>query len=390
MSFWGEISASAENCLGAECPRYADCFVTRMRQRAADADLVIVNHHLLCADAALRHHDFGEVVPEAPLLVVDEAHQLEDVVTQHFGVAVSNHRLEDLVRDGRRAIKAAATSAAVEHAVERVDATGRAFFADLQWGRPAAGRRAGAGGGLFDERVRLTAETLDIAGESGLEILASLDALAEAVARLGEASEDVRGLGRRAAQLRDDLRMLLRIDDPAFVYFLEIRGRTVVVRATPIDVAAIVRSALVERFRAVVFTSATLSVDGSFDYVKSRLGVEQADAVRLPSEFDYRSQALLYLPREMPDPRATDFADHAAREVVEILQRTEGRAFVLFTSYATLREVQARISTRLPYPLLVQGRPRARCSSRRSAGRRTPCCSPRRASGRGSTSPARP
>ncbi len=354
VSFWNDVAATTDNCLGAECPRFADCFVTRMRQRAAASDVVIVNHHLLCADAALRHHDFGEVVPETPWLVVDEAHQLEDVVTQYFGVAVSSHRVEDLAREGRRVARGSPSPDAIERAAAHVDTCARGFFADLQWGRAAATTRA-AREGLFDERVRLTPDLLDLAGESGLELTGALDALARTAASLPDASEDVRSVGRRAGELGHDLRMLLRAEDPAFVYFLEVRGRTVFLRATPIDVAAIVRSALVDRFRSVVFTSATLAVDASFAYAKARLGVNEAESIRLPSEFDYRSQALLYLPPRMPDPRSPSFGEHAAREVVEILQRTEGRAFVLFTSYATLRDVQARIASRLPYPLMVQG-----------------------------------
>jgi ATP-dependent DNA helicase DinG len=354
VSFWNDVAATTDNCLGAECPRFADCFVTRMRQRAAASDVVIVNHHLLCADAALRHHDFGEVIPETPWLVVDEAHQLEDVVTQYFGVAVGNHRVEALVREGRRIARDSPSPDLIERAAAHVDACARGFFADLQWGRSAATTRAPREG-LFDERVRLTPDLLDLAGESGLELTGALDALARAAASLPEASEDLRSVGRRAGELGNDLRMLLRAEDPAFVYFLEVRGRTVFLRATPIDVAAIVRSALVDRFRSVVFTSATLAVDASFAYAKARLGVDEAETICLASEFDYRSQALLYLPPRMPDPRSPSFGEHAAREVVEILQRTEGRAFVLFTSYATLRDVQARIASRLPYPLMVQG-----------------------------------
>lgn len=354
VSFWNDIAATTDNCLGAECPRFADCFVTRMRQRAAASDVVIVNHHLLCADAALRHHDFGEVVPETPWLVVDEAHQLEDVITQYFGVTVSSHRVEDLAREGRRVARGVPSPNPIERAAAHVDGCARGFFADLQWGRSAATTRAPREG-LFDERVRLTPDLLDLAGESGLELTGALDALARAAASLPDASEDLRAVGRRAGELASDLHMLLRAEDPAFVYFLEVRGRTVFLRATPIDVAAIVRSALVDRFRSVVFTSATLAIDASFSYAKARLGVDEAETICLPSEFDYRSQALLYLPPRMPDPRSASFGEHAAREVVEILQRTEGRAFVLFTSYATLRDVQARIASRLPYPLMVQG-----------------------------------
>ena len=149
-----------------------------------------------------------------------------------------------------------------------------------------------------------------------------------------------------------------RPGDPDFVYFLELRGRTVCLRAAPIDVSAIVRGALLDRMEATVLTSATMTVEGSFEYLRGRLGVappHPARTLRLPSEFDYGRQAILYLPRRMPDPRSPGFPEAAGGQVVEILRRTEGRAFVLFTSYAMLRAVQAVVERELPYPILVQG-----------------------------------
>jgi ATP-dependent DNA helicase DinG len=147
----------------------------------------------------------------------------------------------------------------------------------------------------------------------------------------------------------------LRAADPAYVYFVEFRGRGVFLRASPIDVSGIVRELLLDRMRATVLTSATLTVDGGFGYIRDRLGVDHATELRLPSEFDYTRQALLYLPPRMPDPRSPDFGMAAGRQVVEILRRSRGRAFVLFTSYATLREVQAVCEMALDYPIFVQG-----------------------------------
>ena len=160
---------------------------------------------------------------------------------------------------------------------------------------------------------------------------------------------------RRATDVRDDLRFLMRATDPDYVYFVEFRGRGVFLRASPIDVSAIVRELLLDRMQATVLTSATLAVDGSFDYIRDRLGIRHADEVRLASEFDFAAQAILYLPPRMPDPRSDLFAAAAGREVIEILKRTEGRAFVLFTSYATMRAVQAIAEMALDYPILAQG-----------------------------------
>jgi ATP-dependent DNA helicase DinG len=186
-------------------------------------------------------------------------------------------------------------------------------------------------------------------------LVRSLEAL-EATIRLAKvADEDVLALGRRAAEMREDVRFLTRADDPGNVFYLEIRGRGVFLRSSPIDVADIVREMLFDRMTTIVLTSATLSVDGRFDYVRGRLGIRHAFETRLASEFDYERQAILYLPKKMPDPRSPLFVESAAREVVEILRRTDGRAFVLFTSYANLRQVHQFASMRIPYPILVQG-----------------------------------
>ena len=310
LPFWSEVAATADTCLGAECPRFDDCFVTKMRQRAAASDVVIVNHHLLCADAAVRQNAYGEVIPACHRAIVDEAHQLEDVATQYFGYSVSTYRLEELARDVERSLTAIA--------------------GDDRRARDAAADLTGA---------------LDLV-EGTLALLTP---------QVEEAAEDLAALVRRSGELRDELRILLRADDPEYVYFVEFRGRGIFLRASPIDVAAIVRELLIDKMQATVLTSATLSVDGDFAYIRARLGIRDADEVRLASEFDFAQQAILYLPPRMPDPRSADFALAAGREVVEILRRTEGRAFVLFTSYATLRAVQAVAEMALDYPILTQG-----------------------------------
>ena len=372
LPFWGDIAATAENCLGTECPRYLDCFITRMRQRAAESDLVIVNHHLLCADAAVRHHSYGEVIPACRVAVIDEAQQLEDVATQYFGLALSNYRLEELARDGDRLLAGrldAMTAAEFRKAIDRVRDHGRRFFGDLM-----AARRAGAGPSTGEDRIRIAAGSLADAAESAGLLTAALqdfethaalsrpaapDAAAPvepvADAGAGRGAEEALAVARRAAEFREQFRFVLRADDPDYVYYLELRGRGVFLRASPIDVSRIVRELLLDRMHGTVLTSATLTVDGSFDYVRGRLGVGQAEELRLPSEFDYRQQALLYLPRRMPDPRAPQFPEAAAREIVEILRRTRGRAFVLFTSYAMLRAVQPVVERALDFPILVQG-----------------------------------
>jgi ATP-dependent DNA helicase DinG len=353
--FWSDIAASAENCIGTDCPRYQDCYVTRMRQRAAESDVVIVNHHLLCADAAVRYSAYGEVIPDCHYAIVDEAHQLEDVATQYFGKAISNYRIDDLVRDLDHAafgslIPDREKAQDLLTDVARIRDHARMFFATLQMMRlemPASS--------ATDSRVRIGPSQTARAADEGLALAAALAAAESDMVLAKDVPEEVLALARRAHEVRDDLTFLLRADDPSFVYFLEIRGRGVHLRAAPIDVSDIIREVLLERMTALVFTSATLTADGSFEYLRGRLGVRHADEIRLDSEFDYASQAILYLPRRMPDPRSPQFAHAAAREIVEILKRTEGRAFVLFTSYANLREVRTIAEAELDYPILVQG-----------------------------------
>ena len=363
LPMWKAIAAEAETCLGNECPRYGDCFVTLMRQRAAESDVVIVNHHLLCADASIRQGDYGEVIPSCPTLVVDEAHQLEDVATQYFGYAFSNYRVEDLARDTGRLLAThpfGDRDEQVHRAAQRVVDRSQMFFSGI-----ALARALHSGGGS-DARARYTAESMAECFEDGMMLAGALEGLEAELALAAKANrndsndpndsnEAATALQRRAGELRNDLRVVMRADDPDFVYFLETRGRGTFLRAAPIDVSRIVRDAVFDRFRAVVLTSATLAVDGSYEYVKGRLGLRDTEEIRVASEFDYARQALLYLPKRMPPPKAPAFAEAAARETIELLKRSRGRAFVLFTSYAVLRTVQRFVEMAVPYPILVQG-----------------------------------
>ncbi|MGH9409730.1 MAG: ATP-dependent DNA helicase, partial [Vicinamibacterales bacterium] len=353
LPFWSDIAATSENCLGAECPRFNDCFVTRMRQRAAESDIVIVNHHLLCADASVRQSAFGEVIPSCDYAIVDEAHQLEDVATQYFGRAISNYRFDDFARDVERAIGAGQIgdtdkADALRDDADNVRTSARILFGHLQVLRFEAG--AGA-----ESRVRVKAPLLEQAADEAAALIRALEALEATVALTKDVSEDVLALGRRAAELREDVDFLVRASDPGYVYYLEVRGRGVFLRASPIDVSDLIREMLLGRMKATVLTSATLAVDGSFEYVRGRLGIRRAFEARLPSEFDYTRQAILYLPKRMPDPRSPQFVSAAGREVIEILKRTNGRAFVLFTSYTNLRQVHQLAAPELPFPILVQG-----------------------------------
>jgi ATP-dependent DNA helicase DinG len=356
-SLWHDVSAIAETCLGQDCPQYRECYVTKMRQRAAESDVVIVNHHLLCADASVRQSTYGEVIPDCHYAVVDEAHQLEDVATQYFGIAVSNWRVADVVRDAERSLNLGMIEdydGDLRRAIARVDDHSLTFFGALQTARHARG-------GL-EERLRIGPGWFGDVLDDGLGLIAALTSLDDEMKKRAgtdepgaQPNEDAATIARRTAELRDQLTFLLEAADPAFVYFLETRNRGVFLRAAPIDVSKIIREMLFDRMKSTIMTSATLTVEGSFDYVKGRLGVPDAESLRVPSEFDFSEQAILYLPKQMPPPKSPQYSEAVAREVRDLLLRTEGRAFVLFTSYAMLRTVRDRIGPDLPYPIIVQG-----------------------------------
>jgi ATP-dependent DNA helicase DinG len=342
VDFWREISATSENCIGQACPDFDPCWVTRMRQRALEADLVIVNHHLLCADLAVREESsYGQVIPPYDTVILDEAHLLEDVATQYFGVQVSSHRVEELARDVERELKAAKLDAReVLAEVDAVRHRGDRLFQMLQRG---TGRRLGPG--WMPSRL---------AEESGA-LLTRLEGLRTALLAVPDRPDALAGLAGRAQILAAEISFVLAAEDDGHVYFVETRGRGVFLRATPIDVSARLRETLFEPMRAAVLTSATLSVDGRFEYVKDRLGVEPSEELILPSPFRYEEQAVLYVPRRMPEPASPQFVDAAAEEVVKILEESRGRAFVLFTSYANMNAVAERIAGRVEFPLLIQG-----------------------------------
>ena len=322
-----------------------------MRERAAAADVVIVNHHLLCADAAVRQGAFGKVIPECDLSVIDEAHQLEDVVTQYFGVTLSTHRVDELAHDAGRAAGeldagAGRHAVAVARAASDVQQSARRLFdaARLEVRRPDG-----------SDRARLTSDIASRLHDVGLAFVGALEALRGLLVGTAERPESFAALADRVEALRDAARLVLAADDPRFVHFVETRGRQAFLRAAPIDVADIIRDEIVSDRFATVLTSATLTVEHSFAYVLGRLGLPDATTVRLPSEFDYRTQAVLYLPPDMPDPRTEDFNAAAAFAIAELLERTRGRAFVLFTSYAAMRDVHTLLEQRLSWPLFLQG-----------------------------------
>ena len=289
----------------------------------------------------MKDGSYGQVIPSYDTLVLDEAHLIEDVATQYFGVHVSSHRVEELARDVERELKAGKLDARdVRAEVEGVRLRGDRLFGLLSRGR--AGR---LGPGWMTDRV----------AEESLGLLQRLEGLRTALLAVPDRPETLTGLAGRALALASELAFLMRADTDDHVYFVETRGRGVFLRAMPIDVSERLKDVLFDEVRAAVLTSATLAVDGGFTYVKDRLGIQPTEELLLASPFHYEEQAVLYVPADMPEPQSPQFVDHAAQQVVRLLELSRGRAFVLFTSYANMNAVASLIAGRVDYPLLIQG-----------------------------------
>jgi ATP-dependent DNA helicase DinG len=348
---WPEICSTTETCLGKNCPDRNDCFILKMRARAHEADLMVVNHHLLMSDLAVKESGFGEVIPRYDALVVDEAHGLEDAATQHFGFHMSQFRIGRLVRDARLELnQAGADAQKFQEVLSEVEGHGRRLF--------------GAFPEVGPSRVTLPTVDADL-GEIRDALCGNLQALASMVSNVPKISDELRSVARRAHEVRVEVEIILA-SEPAgdFACWAERRDRNLILHASPVEVGELLKSRLYERVPAIVFTSATLSAGGTFDYFKSRLGLDDDPApseVILGSPFDYACQTMLYIPRGLPEPNAHGFTEALAPVLEEILTRTSGRAFVLFTSYKNMEHAHRQMEGRVPFPLLIQGsKPKSR------------------------------
>src|SRR5271165_6279413 len=349
---WSKLDARADRCIGAECQQFDRCFITEMRRRAAESDIIIVNHHLFCADLAIksaldRGADAG-VLPEAGVVVFDEAHELEDVAADYFGVSVSNVRVDELLRDVEQTLRRANLSLAQTLAASaRVRERSQFFFSLLP---PGDGRFA------FDNR----AEFLEENGDEYIGLLNTLLHLYNELQAVPEKPDEVHNLCRRVEELRVQLGFVMESNQKNTVFWIERRGgrsaqRNVFLQATPITVSDILRQTLFDHLETAVLTSATLAVGGGFDYIRGRLGLEHAREMIVPSHFDYPSQALLYVPPDLPDPREPQFVEKASQRVRQLLEISRGRAFCLFTSYSFMNQLYERLLGELEFPMLLQG-----------------------------------
>ncbi|HVX65557.1 MAG TPA: ATP-dependent DNA helicase, partial [Bryobacteraceae bacterium] len=340
---WAKVDARRELCSGQKCPQFERCFLTLMHQRAFESDIIIVNHHLFFADLAVKEQEYGGIIPEYGGVVLDEAHEIEDVAGQYFGISISNYQFEELRRD---ILAVASRKSFGSHELDRIlvavgDAAARFFalFGGIE------GRR-----GFREQR-----EFLERYPEQYSDVLHGLELLAAHLQLVRDAPEEAIPLFGRCVSLAKNLETWMEANDRGLVYWIERRGRGCFLQATPIDVSGLLKEKLFNRVDTVVLTSATLAVAGNFEYSRRRLGLEGARELVVPGHFDYPNQALLYVPPHLPDPRHPAFVKDASDEIARILRASRGRAFVLFTSYQQMRAVHDRVSFEIEYPTLLQG-----------------------------------
>ncbi|MBZ0271436.1 ATP-dependent DNA helicase [bacterium] len=342
---WPEVTSNRHNCPGKECQKEERCFLRLMRRKASNADILIVNHHLFFADLALKQGEHGEVIPDYQAVIFDEAHELEDVATAFFAARLTSFRFDEIDRDIVRALSARKVDDDVESLLTHVRIAADAVFDHFR--RPYDGKR------------RLRADDVPPAAHADHDNLRErLAALSARLAKIAAAheDEDIAQLARRANEIGLESEIIFDMEDASRVRYAEQRGRGVHLVAEPIEPAVFIKDALFKKAGPVVFTSATLATGYDFSYLRARLGLDfEIEEMALATCFDHATQAMLYVPREFPQPHDAAFADAFETQAEKILLATRGRAFLLFTSYRHMREQYERLASRLPFPCLLQG-----------------------------------
>ncbi len=357
LSFWSRINAKSETCLGQKCVDFEPCFITRMRARAEEADIVIVNHHLFFADLNLRGNEYGRVLPDYSAVIFDEAHLVEDIAADYFGFQISSFQIEELVRD---ADTLPITDAIVTRDMSKLSVK-IVGLADQFWMRFVQGRSQDGRFPLLPNAFAQKSRDGDIEptilGEAYFALDSALERLETGLDVYAEKMTEAESLMRRVRQTRFDLDFICTQAEKNYVYWLERRGRGMFLRASPIDVSTLLQEKLFDKVETVVMTSATLSTNGKFDFIKDRLGLDngKTDTLLAPSSFDYQKQAIIYLPKAMPEPSSPEFSQMAAGEIIKLLNITNGHAFVLCTSNYSMNALYELVSMRVNFPCFVQG-----------------------------------
>ena len=344
-NLWPALSSTSEQCPGAKCLFFEDCFLNHLRSEAARRTIIIVNHHLFFADAKIKRGGFGEIIPRFQVAVFDEAHKVEDVATAYLGESLSTHQLTEFVADMEDAAK--------ELGDDRDAARIRQYTSSI--GAAAEQIRQQLDGG--PDRGRLGPEELsEISEGPAQEIQKGLASILKHTGLQGTDLQPIKALLLRAEELVRLMEEVLAPDDGSWLRWYERRKRSVILHSSPLDITERFQEILFDRVRSAVFTSATLSTGGTFDYIRSRLGLK-GDVLEgiHPSHFNFRAQTLMYIPRDLPSPTSPDFGDRAAKRVKEILEMSQGRALVLFTSYRNLDIAHRFLKVEVPFAVHRQG-----------------------------------
>jgi ATP-dependent DNA helicase DinG len=339
---WPRVTSTTENCLGAECPLFNDCFVVKARRAAQEADIVVVNHHLLFADLAIKQEGFGEILPGAHAFILDEAHQIPELAGQFFSVSLSARQLTELAGD------TLAESAGVAGALALLQAPVDAVNWAVKRTRLALDRYPPKG----------AMAQIESDAKVDLEVTALREALAFLAETLGKHAERSRGLAsvhERAEMLAARLAEVCDSHDRDSVHWYELSAHGFSFHATPLDLSQPLREMRALSHAAWIFTSATLSVAGRFEHFARQLGLDDPVTLSLESPFEYARQALAYLPQGLPDPAMPDYVERVLDAVLPVLEASRGRAFLLFTSHRALRRAAEILPQRVAFPLFVQG-----------------------------------
>ncbi|MFO1428820.1 MAG: ATP-dependent DNA helicase [Candidatus Competibacteraceae bacterium] len=339
---WSQVTSTADNCLGQDCPEWQSCHLLKARRNAYEADVVVINHYLLFADLVLKEEGFGELLPGADAFILDEAHQLPEVAGHFFGFSLSSRQLDELARD--TLVEQRRDAPDFPALAERIYALGKAT-ADLRLALGQESRRAAW------QKVA-TLPTLVSARKVLEQTLAELQQHLQAAAARGKGLENC---WRRSLELSARLTRLTESTVTEAIPWFETYSRSFSLNLTPLDVAPHFRACLQKYPGSWILTSATLAVGDSFAHFSTRLGLDNPLTLRLDSPFDFARHALLYHPSGLPEPASPHYTVAMIEGVVPVLTASRGRAFLLFTSFRALREAAALLENRLEYPLLVQG-----------------------------------
>ena len=339
---WSMVTSTVDNCLGSDCPSYSSCYVMESRKKAQEADLLVVNHHLMFADMALKDSGFGELLPGANAFIIDEAHTLPDVATQFFGQSLSGRQLLELCKDTR-----------AEHLAAAGDMSGLSSACD-ELDKAVNDFRLALGQGLGRLAWRQIKNRNDV--KNALDtIQQKLASLCEWLEHAAVRSKGLENCWRRNQEFITQIELVAHSSDDNFIQWLDLHKRSFVFYLTPLDIAPGFQTHMQGQRCAWIFTSATLAIDNDFSHFTRRLGLEGSETKLLDSPFDYANNAMLVAPRNMPDPNSEQFTETVVDYALSLIESSKGRAFLLFTSYKALRQAETLMRGRMDYPLLVQG-----------------------------------